>query len=128
MLPEARRLLIVAGSIIAVAAVAFLVLESYWAHHQPPLKDMPVVLMALRHFSEDKAAKHEPMPVSVSVNDLVNAGYLKPEVAAQFKEIDLTFFPLPPGSGPKAVVARARLADGSQVVLLADGSVQTPAK
>jgi hypothetical protein len=89
---------------------------------------MPVVLTALRRFSDDRMAAHKPMPDKVSLQDLVESGYLQPEIAAEFKELDLTFYPLPPGSSPKSVVARARLADGSQVVLLADGSVETPAK
>ena len=128
MPPELRRLLIVAVVIVAVGASAFIVLESYWARHQPPLKDLPVVLTALRRYSEDKLIRHQPMPAKVSMQDLVQAGYLKPQEAAEFKEVDLTFYPLAAGSGPKTVVARARLADGSQVVLLADGSVETPAK
>ena len=128
MSPELRRLLIVAVVIVAVGATAFVVLESYWAHHQPPLKDLSVVLTALRHYSDDKVAAHKPIPDKVSMQDLVESGYLKPEIAAEFKEVDLTFFPLAAGGGPKSVVARARLADGSQVVLRADGSVETPTK
>jgi len=128
MSQELRRLLIVVVVIVAVGATTYLVLESYWAHHQPPMKDMPIVLMALRHYSDDKLAAHKPMPAKVSMQDLVESGYLKPEIAAEFKEVDLTFFPVAAGGGPKSVVARARLADGSQVVLLADGSVETGAK
>src|SRR5437868_631345 len=107
MSPELRRLLILAGVIVAVGVSAFLVLESHWAHEQPPLKDLRVVFAALKHFSDDKLARHQPMPASVSVQDLMDAGYLKPNIAAEFKQVDLTFFPLPPGGGPKTVVARA---------------------
>ena len=117
-----------AALVLGVGLAAYFILETYWERQQPMLKDPSVLMKALTQFAKEKIARGQTVPASISLNELVGAGYLKPEDAAAFKGVDLTLYPTALGALPQAVVARARLADGSQVSLLADGSVQTMAK
>jgi hypothetical protein len=123
-----RRLLLAAVLVLGVGLAAYFILQTYWERQQPMLQDPSVLMKAMTQFAKEKVARGQTVPTTISLNELVGAGYLKPEDAAAFKGVDLTLYPTALGTLPKAVVARARLADGSEVLLLADGTVQTKAK
>jgi len=120
-----RRLFLAAAVVLGVGLATYFILEAYWERQQPALKDPSVLLKAVTQFTREKIARGQPVPASISLNELVGAGYIKPDDAAAFKGVDLTLYPSALGTLPQAPVARARLADGSQVLLLADGTVQT---
>ena len=119
------RLLVAAAILVGLGLAAYFILQTYWQRQQPVLRDPAGLLNALTQFSREKMARGQTVPATISLKELVGAGYVKPEDAAAFKGVELTFYPTALGTFPQAMVARARLADGSQVYLLADGSVRT---
>jgi hypothetical protein len=83
-----------------------------------------LIVEAARAYSRDLRLRQQPVPKSVALKELVAQHYLKPEDVAAFRGMDATLLLTTDQPGPKAVVMRVRLADGTQVVLLTDGTVQ----
>jgi len=123
-----RHLLVLLGAGLLLLAVISLTLESYWKRQQPVFHDMTKLVTALRAFSRDQFIHGKGLPSTISLNDLVTAGYLSPEDVREFDGIELTFSNSAINSatneGAQQVMIHARLPDGTVLALLADGSVQ----
>ena len=119
-----RRLILIAGLLIAVAAYASCLLVSQWEHSQS-FKSLPKLVAAMQTYSHDQVSHGRPLPSSVTLQDLVGGGYVSTNEVRDLGGADVTFYPTVSDSDPQAVLVRVRMPDGSQTVGLADGSVQS---
>jgi hypothetical protein len=78
---------------------------------------------ALARYSRDIAKQGQGIPVSVSLETLLQAGYLTPEDAKPFGDAKVIFYATADTSKPDSILIEARMPDGSVQVVLADGSV-----
>lgn len=118
-----RRLIFVAGFLSTVAVLVGLVLISRWQHSHA-FSSLPKLAAAMRSYSHDQVSHGRPLPSSVTVPDLINGGYISKSEVRDLAGADVTFYPTASETDPQAILIRIRLPDGSQIVTLADGSVQ----
>ena len=82
------------------------------------------IVAAAHDYTRDLQARKQPIPKSVTLEDLVALHFLKPEEIAAFRGANATVMLTGEGHGAQTVVMRVHFPDGSDIVLLADGSVQ----
>jgi hypothetical protein len=119
-----RRLILIAGLLIVVAALASWLVISRWQHSQS-FRSLPKLAAAMRSYSHDQVSHGRSLPSSVTLQDLVGGGYIPAAEVRDLGGADVTFYPTVSESDPQAVLVRVRMPDGSQTVALADGSVQS---
>jgi hypothetical protein len=117
-----RRIILIVGLLVVVAAYVSWLLISRWQHEQT-FKSLPKLAAAMRSYSHDQISHGRPVPSSVTVQDLVSGGYISAGEVRDLGGADVTFYPTVSESDPQAVLVRVRMSDGSQIVALADGSV-----
>jgi hypothetical protein len=121
-----RRPLVI-GVVAAVFVLACWLLYSRWQHSQL-IEKLPTLAAAVKRYSHDQIWRGRTLTPTVPIQDLVDGGYLFPGEARDLAGVDLTFYPVPNESDPKAVLVRLKSSDGSELDALADGSVQPAAK
>lgn len=119
-----RHLLLLLGVGIVLLAVISFALESYWERRQPVFHDAPKLIASLQAYSRDRFIHGMKIPSSVSLNDLVAAGYLTTNDVRAFEGIEVTITTSANETNTQNVLIHARMPDGSVVTLLQDGSVQ----
>jgi hypothetical protein len=70
----------------------------------------------------------QPVPRAVSLQELVQHGFLKPDDIAAFQGMDATLALIYDSTNPTFVLMRVHMPDGTDVVLLADGTAQQTAR
>ena len=75
---------------------------------------------AVQAFARDRKSNDSDVPL----RDLVSAGYLRAEDIRGLEDGDVTVSLTASETNPSAVLIRVRTSDGSDMVLLADGSIQ----
>jgi hypothetical protein len=123
-----RRLIFVVCSLVAAAAVVCIVLVFHWQRSPPVVKDALKLTAAVQAFSQDLASRRKPLPASVSLRELINGGYLATNDVHSFDGMDVTISLSASEASPQSILIHVRMPDGSQIVLMADGSVQQLAK
>jgi len=122
---NSSRLPLIIG--LVVAAVFGWFLYSYWQNSQF-VKSLPTYASAVKRYSHDQTWRGRTLPATVTAQDLVEGGYLSGADAHDVADKNITFYPTTDETNPAAILVRVKMPDGSQVVALADGSVQTLAK
>ncbi len=79
---------------------------------------------AARAYAQDLQAKGGPVPAEVALDVLVAQGFLRPADVRGTEGVELRVGLQTEDAPPSRVLVRAKLRDGSQFVLLNDGSVQ----
>jgi hypothetical protein len=79
-------------------------------------------------YTRDLVLHKQPIPTSVSLNELVTRGYLKPADIAPFQGMETTLSLVSSDSNPHFVLMRVKMPDGSEFELLADGSMKQLAR
>jgi flagellar basal body-associated protein FliL len=82
------------------------------------------VVAAAQAYTRDLRARKQPVPSTVTLDELVTAHFLKPDEVAAFHGLNVTIMLTSDAGNPQAVIMRVHFPDGGDVVLLADGSVQ----
>ena len=123
-----RQIIVIVFSVIAVATAVCLALIAYWQRPLPALQDGSKFISAVRAFTQEKLKNGQPMPDTLALWELVNSGFLAAEDARAFEGMEVTFYLTADLTRPKETVIRVRLPDGSQMVMLADGTVQQTTK
>ena len=121
---KTRRLLALAGSLVAVAIVACVALTSYWQRQQPVLKDASKLVAAVQGFSRDRTAAGQTLPASVSLRELIGGGYVAASDVQAFDGMEVTISLVADETRPQEILIRVRLPDGSVIAAMADGSAQ----
>lgn len=123
-----RRLIFIAGSLLAAAVVVCAALVFHWQRSQPVFKDAPKIAAAVQAFSRDKTARGQPLPASVSLHELVSGGYIATNDVHAFDGMDVTISLTANDTYPQSILILVRMPDGTQIAAMADGSVQALAK
>ena len=110
-----------AVAIMVAAGLAYYFLGS----KEPSAKfNGAAIVAAARDYTRDVRLRKEPVPKSVTLEELVALHYLKPEQGEAFRGLKATIMLSTEDRGPKAVVMRVVMPDGGEFKLLSDGSVQ----
>jgi len=80
--------------------------------------------MALVKYVGDYRSRGKPLPLSVTIDDLVQSGYLQPADARIFKGVSIVVFGAADETTSQNLLVAALLPDGNIVAVMADGSVQ----
>jgi len=119
-----RRVVALAGSLVAVAVAACVALTAYWQRQQPVLKDGSKLIAAVQAFSRDKTTGGEALPASVSLRELVSGGYIAASDVRAFDGMEVTISLAADETRPQETLIRVRLPDGTVIAGLTDGSAQ----
>ena len=117
-----RRIILIVGLLVVVAAYVSWLLVSRWQHDQA-FKSLPKLAAAMRSYSDGQISHGRPLPSSVTVQDLVSGGYISAAEVRDLDGADVTFYPTVSETDPQAILVRVRLQDGSQIAAFADGSI-----
>src|SRR6267142_5634591 len=121
---KTRRLLAIVCAGIALVVVLVLAASTYWEHKQKKFENAPRLISALQAFTRDQTTRGRRLPPEISLQDLLQGGYLTTNDVRAFEGMEETFRTQADHSHPQMIFARARTADGQFICLLADGSVQ----
>ncbi|HEY5912838.1 MAG TPA: hypothetical protein VJA21_19775 [Verrucomicrobiae bacterium] len=119
-----RRILLVACAGVALVVIVALAASAYWERQQTPFQNAPKLISALQAFSRDQTAGGRQLPSEVSLQDLLQGGYLTTDDVRAFAGMEVTLSTQADDAHPQMILARARTPDGQCVCLMADGSVQ----
>ena len=86
------------------------------------------IVAAAQGYTRSLLVAGRPIPQSVRLDELVAHGFLKPEDVAAFHGLDAAVLLASTQRGPQTVLMRVRFPDGTDLMLLADGSVQQVAR
>jgi hypothetical protein len=99
-------------------------IEALTLPDQPTFNGLPRIVAAVKSYSRDHISRRQPLPASVTFQDLISGGYISTNDVRNIGVADATFYPVASNRDPKAVLVRVRMLDGSQIIALTDGSVQ----
>jgi len=124
-----QRTLIVAGllsAIVVAVGVIYFSSPSHARRHELVRHvDAAKLLAAAKTYTDGLRAQNVPVPASVSLHELIARNLVTEADVSGFAGMDVTVSLPVDESRPQEVLIRARLADGREVVALADGSVHS---
>jgi len=85
-------------------------------------------VVAARAYTREAQARKQPVPASISLEELAALHYLKPEDIEAFRGLKAMIMLTGDARDPKTVVMRVHFPEGGDVVLLEDGSAQQMAR
>jgi hypothetical protein len=123
-----KRMAVAIGAAAAIMVVGGLIYLLI-AGETPPAKiDGLRIVAAANAYTRALVAKRQPIPKSVPLNELLKRGYLKPADVAGFQGLDATLVLASDADYPRNVLMRVHMPDGTDFVLLGDGSTQQVAR
>ncbi|HSH17186.1 MAG TPA: hypothetical protein VLD18_14185 [Verrucomicrobiae bacterium] len=90
--------------------------------------DASKIVSAAWSYSGDLRIKGRPVPESVTLEELIKLGFLAESDVSGFAGMEVSVNLHADPKRPKDVLLRARLQDGTELVTLADGTVQPAGK
>jgi hypothetical protein len=119
---KAKRFLVPAIILIVAAIGCFLlVIQKPQAGHL----DAKKIIAAIQAYSSNVKVQKQTLPESVSLQELIAKGYLKHEDVSAFDGWNVTVSLNVSETNPQSVLMSAQSPDGDQLVVMADGSVQS---
>lgn len=88
-------------------------------------KRLPALAAAVQRYSHDGIWRGRTLPPTVSLQELADGGYISQGEARDLSGANITFYPVSNQNDPNAILVRVQLSDGSQIVAVADGSIQS---
>ena len=119
-----KRILIAVAVLVVVWIMLFTFISALDPTTSRPDVNGAKIFLAAQAYKQDLKAQGKVVPPSVPLDELVARGLLSQEDIGSLKAMNATISLVADGSRPEEVVVRARLPDGSEIVHLADGSVQ----
>jgi hypothetical protein len=119
-----RRMSIAIAAAVAIMVAAGLVYVFVASKETGAKFNGAAIVAAARDYTRGLRLNKQPVPQSVTLEELVALHYLTPEQVEAFRGLKATIQLSTDDRGPKAVLMRVRMPDGEEVKLLADGSVQ----
>lgn len=128
---KTKHLIILGVLAVLVAAYTISIIPNF--RHRAEWKRTVAALQALSHERIQGAAQAfaRDRKISdglVSLRELVSGGYLRPEDLRGLEEKDVTVSLTADETTPSAVWIRVRASNGSDIVVMADGSIQQTAR
>jgi hypothetical protein len=118
-----RRMAIAIAAAAAIMVAAGLVYYFMASKETSAKFNGAAIVAAARDYTRDVRLRKEPVPKSVTLEDLIALHYLKPEQGEAFRGLKATIMLSSEDRGPITVVMRVVMPDGGEVKLLSDGSV-----
>lgn len=116
-------------SSLAIAAVLALffavVLVVPHGSRKAPAFDGARLVTALQGYVRDLVARGEPVPPSIALESLVRSGHLQPADLQPFEGARVVVHTDADENRPQSLLMEAWMPDGSVLVVLSDGSVQS---
>lgn len=116
----------VSGAVLLVVLVVVFILLHVGT--TPPARSLGAgaskIVPASRAYAKLLKAEGAPIPAFVNVKELVARGLLGQDDLKGFARMEVSVSTSADENSPSEVLIRARQADGTELVLLADGSVQ----
>jgi hypothetical protein len=118
-----RPVIAVVGAVLIIGIIAWLYF--LWIGNTSDAKvNGADIIKAARNYTHDLISRRLPLPKSVSLNELVDRGFLQSTQIAAFHGLDASITLVATNSDPNYVLMRVHLPDGTDLVLLANGSMQ----
>ena len=108
--------------VLVVFVAALLVVQAIVG--RTPSIDGKRYMAGLTQYAQDLRSRGEPLPPSITLDELVRGGYLRTEDARPFEHAEVTFYTDADETRPMSVLMEARMPDGQVHAVLGDGSVQ----
>jgi hypothetical protein len=119
-----RRMTIAIGAALAIMVAAGLVYVFVVAKEPGVKFNGAAIVAAARAYTRDLQARKQPVPKSVTLEDLVERHFLKPEEIAAFRGLNATIMLTSTESNGQTVLMRVHFPDGGDILLLGDGTVR----
>jgi hypothetical protein len=125
--PQGQPLRLQRVLLLGVGSVA-LVLALWWIgttlFDRPQPVDPQQIRQAVQTFCQERRALGIALPPTVSLRELVEKGYLRPEDIRGFGSAEIVFSLKIDNQKPGSVLMEARMPDGSRVGAFSDGTLQ----
>ena len=112
----------IAGGLLVLFLGLLLAIE--WSSRRSGTIDGARLTAALARYAQDRRTLGEVPGPSVTMESLVQKGYLTPQDVKPFQGATVSFFAETGDADPQGVLVEARMPDGMVVAVLGDGSVQ----
>ena len=111
---------------VVVAVVLIATISAFFPYPRPAscLVSATRIFAAGQKYAHDLRAHGLPVPTTVSLPDLLAKGLLTAADVSDFADKEVTVSLTADKMHPAEILMRVRMQDGSQIVALADGSVQ----
>jgi hypothetical protein len=119
-----RRMTIAIAAALAIMLAAGLLYVYVVPSGAGARVDGPAIIAAAHAYTSDLRVRAQPVPKSIPLQQLVALGYLKPGQIAAFRGLDATLSLTADNRAPQVVLMRVHMPDGTDLVLLSDGSAQ----
>ena len=119
-----KRILSIIAVIAVMMMVASIIYSSFTPRPIPGRVNTFAILAAAQSYAVDLRLHGQVVPATVALHDLMGKGLLKPEDVSGFSGMDASVSLTANASHSLGVLMRVRMQDGSQMIALADGSVQ----
>ena len=123
-----RRMTVAVAAALAIMVAAGLVYLLVASKDTGARFNGAVLVAAARAYTRDLQVRKQPIPQSVTLEELVAFHFLQPGDIEAFRGLKATIVLTTDASDPQAVLMRVRLPDGGEIVLLSDGSARQVAK
>jgi len=123
-----RRMTIAVAVAVAIMVAAGLVYLSLASKDTSAKFNGAAIVAAARAYTRDLQVRKQPIPQSVSLEELVALHFLRPGEIEAFRGMKATILLTADAGNPQGVLMRVRMPDGGEFVLLNDGSAQQVAR
>ncbi len=120
-----RRLLVLIVATISLSILLCVAVTTYWQWKQPVFEDAAKLVAAIQAFARDLTTRGQPLPGTVSLQDLVSGGCIVAHDVRAFDGMEVALSLAVDEAHPQQILIRVRLPDGSVIASRADGSVQS---
>ena len=111
-------MLIVAAALLVGAIMIF-----HWHYSRTRINSSARLAMAVESYSRDYVSRGQRLPSSVTLQGLINGGYISAGEVRAFDGLEVTMYPTA-STDPQAILVRVRMPDGVLYVTRADGSTR----
>jgi hypothetical protein len=119
---KTKRFLIFTAVIVLALIVGcclFVISKPYSGH-----LDAGKITAAIHAYSSELKSENQPLPPTISLQELIAKGFLKHEDVAAFDGWNVTVSTTDEAD-PQAILMTAQSSDGHKIIVVADGSVQS---
>jgi hypothetical protein len=120
----ARRMTIAIAAAVAIMLAAGMVYLIVASKDTSAKFNGAALVAAARDYTRDLQVRKQPIPKSVTLEELVALHFLQPGEIEAFRGLKATIVLSADDSSPQAVLMRVHMPDGGEIKLLGDGSVQ----
>jgi hypothetical protein len=123
---KTKRFLIFAAAIalaVIVGCYLFVILKPQSGH-----LNAEKITAAIHSYSSAMKSKNQPLPTTISLQELIAKGFLKHEDVSAFDGWSVTVSLTADDAYPQSILMTATSSKGDKMLVMADGSVQQVAK